>query len=398
MQRSGFRSKLVFRLFLLFTFLIPVSQYLSSAALVLCVIMAALLENRIQVMLDTVKRSWDMVLYLLILTLGLMYSDDKETGFHVLETSLSLLAVPIVISRVGDFGKDRMKKVFLSFTAGLLVASLICLGHASYKYVEGNNTEVFFFYQFTGVIDSHPTYFAYYLIAAITYGLHQLYYEKPIITPVALVLILLFLFGILLLTGGITAFVSMLFVFAFFVLKFLLEERTRKHTAAFFVVVTMVAGMFAFNELRHRDPSGFVVDDSWDRMVLWESALKANPNTFLGVGTGDYKSELNAYYTSHGMSAFADSNMNAHNQFIETYFANGLLGLVCLLLLLIRPVYLSVRNGNALGALIFFPFIIYGITEVFLGRYQGVVFFALMQQCFVAFYQSYKPSFSLKRA
>lgn len=398
MHRSGFRSTLVFSLFLLFTFLIPVSQYLSSAALVLCVVTVAVLEERIQVILDTVKRSWDMVLYLLILALGLTYSDDKETGLRVLETSLSLLAVPIVISKLGDFGKERMKRVFLSFTAGLLVASMICLAHASYRYALGQHTEVFFFYQFTGIIDSHPTYFAYYLIAAITYGLHQLYYEKPIISPMVLVGILLFLFGILLLTGGITAFVSMLFVFAFFVLKFILEERTRKHTAAFIVVVVMVAGMFTFNEIRHRDPSGFVVDDAWDRMVLWESALKANPNTLLGVGTGDYKSELNAYYTSHGMSAFADSNMNAHNQFIEAYFANGLLGLVCLLLLLIRPVYLSVRNGNALGALIFFPFIIYGITEVFLGRYQGVVFFALMQQCFVAFYQGYKPSFSLKRA
>ncbi len=398
MEMSGFRSKLVFRLFLLFTFLIPVSQYLSSGALVLCVITALMLEGRVRVMSGTVKRSWDTLLYLLILVMGLTYSDDKGTGLRVLETSLSLLAVPIIASKLGNFGRDRLQQMFLAFTGGLLVASLICLSHAAVEYSRGHGTEVFFFYKFTGIIDSHPTYFAYYLIAAITYALHQLYYEKPIISPVLLILTLWFLFGILLLTGGITAFVSMLFVFAFFVLKFLLEEKNRRHTATLIVVVAMVGAMFLFNELRHRDPSGFVVDDSWERMVLWESALNANSNIILGVGTGDYQSLLNAYYASHGMAKFADSSMNAHNQFIETYFANGLLGLACLLLLLIRPIYLSVRNGNALGALIFFPFIIYGITEVFLGRYQGVVFFALMHQCFVAFYQGYKPSFSLKRA
>jgi O-antigen ligase len=132
--------------------------------------------------------------------------------------------------------------------------------------------------------------------------------------------------------------------------------------------------------------------------LLWESALHANPNTVFGVGTGDYENVLNEYYETHDLSTYASSNFNPHNQFIGTYIANGLIGLICLLLLLGKPIYLSVKTGNALGTLIFFPFIIYGITEVFFGRYQGVVFFALLHQMFTAYYLGSKPSFSLKRA
>lgn len=395
---KGLGSKVVFRSFLLFVFLIPLSQQLSSGVLVITVLLSLVLAGRMRVLFDTVKRSWDVMLYFLVLGLGFLYSQDLGPGMRVLETSMSLLAVPLIINRLDAFKMEQLQQTFLAFTTGLLVASVICLSHAMIQFLGGQGTEVFFFYKLTTIIDSHPTYFAYYLIAAITFGLYMLYYEKPLVAPVLVTVTVFFLFAVLLLTGGITAFVSILFVFAFFVLKYLLEEKTRKHTAVLIVVVTLVIGMFSFNELRHQNPSGFVLDDSWERMELWESALKANPDVVFGVGTGDYKSVLNDYYRTHGMPAYADANLNAHNQFIDTYFANGLLGLACLLVLLIRPIYISVKNGYALGALIFFPFLIYGMTEVFLGRYQGVVFFALMQQCFTAYYQSYKPSFSLKRA
>jgi hypothetical protein len=66
--------------------------------------------------------------------------------------------------------------------------------------------------------------------------------------------------------------------------------------------------------------------------------------------------------------------------------------------MIVRPIYLSVRNRNILGTLIFFPFLIYGMTEVFLGRYQGVVFFALLHQLFMALYHSQAARFPLKES
>jgi O-antigen ligase len=336
--------------------------------------------------------------YLLVIVFGIFNSDDREAGLRTLETSLSLLAMPVVVHRMGKFSSERLQKLFISFTTGLLAVTVICLAFAIVSYQGNGVLDVFFFYNLTGIIGSHPTYLAYYLIAAITFGLHVLHEETVPVSRLWITVAIVVLFGMMLLTGGITAFVSMLFVLAYFLLRFLLEAKTRVRIKGFVVVLTLVAGLFTFNELRYVDPSGFVADDSWERLGLWESALRARPISLFGVGSGDYQAVLNEYYETHGMASYAASNLNAHNQFIESYVAHGLLGLACLLMMLIRPIRLSVKSGNILGTLIFFPFLIYGMTEVFLGRYQGVVFFAMLSQCFVAYFQALKPSFILRRA
>lgn len=392
---SGFRIH--FYGFLLFVFLVPINQLLSSVVLVVLVIGSVFAPGRMRMAVAVSKRSWDAILYMLVLAGGLIYSEDLDTGLRGVETSLGLVALPLVVHRARDFQRGHLRQVFIAFAGGLVAASLICLVHAFLRFRQGSGTEVFFFYQLTETIGSHPTYLAYYLIAALTFGIFLLY-ERSRMSRLAVLAVMFFLFGVLLLTGGITAFVSILYVFAFFLLRFLLGGNKREHVTAMVTVIIMVGSMFLFNELRNRDPSGFVMDDSWERIPLWESALNATQVSLFGVGTGDYRQVLNAYYQSHGMGSFAMANLNAHNQFLETYGANGLVGLAALLVILIRPIYLAVKVGNTLGALIFFPFLIYGMTEVFLGRYQGVVFFGLMSQCFLAYHYGQRPSYILKQA
>ena len=206
-----------------------------------------------------------------------------------------------------------------------------------------------------------------------------------------------FFFLVLLLTGGQTAFVSLLLVFSFFILKFFLGDRYRGQKLTVVVVVVMMACMF-FVSLTQNTERERKLNDSWDRFALWEAAIDANPNIFFGVGTGDASTVLNEYFRIHNLNEFAVDSLNSHNQFIQIYLSNGLIGLLALLLMLARPLYLSFKNNNSFGILVFFPFLIYGMTEVFLGRYQGVVFFALLHQFFVSYYGSSKPAFSLKEA
>jgi O-antigen ligase len=181
-------------------------------------------------------------------------------------------------------------------------------------------------------------------------------------------------------------------ILSFFVLKFWMDEKTTMRYQTFTVVMLMIAGMFLFSYIYKKmdDPSAKITD-RWERVELWESAIKANPNVWFGVGTGDYKKELNQYYIDHQMPAYARESYNAHNQFLQILFSNGIIGLIAVLTLLVRPLYLSIQNQNVLGALTFFPFLIYGMTEVFLGRFQGVVFFALLHQAFIALYANNRP-------
>jgi O-antigen ligase len=186
--------------------------------------------------------------------------------------------------------------------------------------------------------------------------------------------------------GGQTIFISLLLIIAFFLLSFLLGERSTRDIWLFGFSFTMLIALFAVVGLMQTRPEFITISDRndyWERFQLWTAALEANVHWFVGVGTGDYNQVLGSYLRSHGFEEYASRSLNAHNQFIQILFSNGILGLLGVAMLLGRPLVLFMRVRYELGILAIFPFLVYGVTEVFLGRYQGVVFFALLHQLFL---------------
>jgi O-antigen ligase len=379
------KSIYVWWLVLLFVFIIPFSQFL-SVRILFGVLLLSFLTNEPWRIDHIARRSYDVLFYLLVLSLGLIYSDDLSMGLRVLETNFSFFAISIIFVRM-RLTEEQMNRTFIAFISGLVLACLICLGNGVFLYLQKRDIQVFFFYQLTNIIESQPTYFAYYLICAITFSLYQLYYKKNTLNSFLIVAVIAFLFFVLILTGGRTTFISILLVFSFFILKFLVDAKLSSTKLTFAVVITMLASMFIISATERID-RGIVLNDSWERFVLWESAVKAIPDIFLGVGTGDYKAVLNDYYRSHNLSEFANDSYNSHNQFIQILLTNGILGVISVLFLICRPIYLSVKSQDIFGILVFFPFLIYGMTEVFFGRYQGVVFFVLLHQIFISYHYS----------
>jgi O-antigen ligase len=377
-------------LFYLFCFTIPLHQLVSVRLLIAALVVSFFVKP--QRPISSLKSSWDTGLYILVLIAGLVYSQDLISGFKVLETSFSLMAIPIVMNRMGNSESAEIERYFKVFCFGLFAACLICLAHAGFQYYESRDIQSFSFYKLTSFLNFHPTYFAYYLIFAITYCLYAVYYGDMKFNGVGGILFASFLFCMLLLTGSKTTFVCLLLVFSFFILKFLVEKRTTHRRNAIVAIVTMLICLFIVN-YTEGDIRSRTLNDSWERMILWESTFRAVPDLIFGVGTGDYKIELNNYYRSHQLTAFAAESLNSHNQILQLLFSNGLLGVLAFVLLIARPLYLAVRTQNMLAVLTFFPFVIYGITEVFLGRYQGVVFFAWLHQVFTFWMLSEKPAF-----
>ena len=394
-QKSSKKLSLLPRALLVFVFVLPLSQYLSARIMVvLCVL--ALFESTSN---DSISRffrnSWDIMLYLLVLIVGLSYSDNLTLGLRVLETNLSLLGIPFIFSRVVNLDEKRINQTYYAFASGLCLACGICLINAALIYDRTGNVDSFFFYSLTDILNFQPTYFAYYLIFSITFGLYLLYYQKNEEYLVIKSACILFLFLVLMLTGGQTAFVSMLLIFAFFILKFLIEEKSRIKNLTICLIIFMLLDMFLTTIISKGDRA-LQLSDAWDRLIVWESAINAIPNPLFGVGTGDYKTVLNQYFVAHGLQTLAEESYNSHNQLIQLLFSNGLLGVVAFIFMIARPLYISFKNDHILATLSLFPFLIYGITEVFLGRYQGVVFFAFLHQFFIAQLNSKSPSLLIK--
>ncbi len=377
---------------LLLIFSIPLSPFVSVRIQVFVLGLAIVLRIVSGGKSNFFARTWDVGIYILVLVIGLLYTQDLHTGLRVLETNFSFLGIPIILNSYGDFGISRLKRFLYGFTLGLFCACLLCIVNATISYIHSGNINSFFFYELTGIIDSHPAYLAYYLIFAITFCLFLLDLEA-VSYPYIILSFIIFFFLMLLLTGGQTTFVSALLVFSFFILRFFLEKRTKSRRLIFILVSIMIPSMLIYSSLNNDKQEQ--LNDSWDRLALWQSSLEANSNSLLGEGTGDYKIVLNEYYRTHGMHDYAKINFNSHNQFLQILFSNGLLGVLAIFILIARPMYLAFRKNDAFGILVFFPFIVYGMTEVFLGRYQGVVFFSLLHQLFIIYYLSTKSTLSL---
>lgn len=386
------RKDIVWLLLLFFVFMHPILNFYSSRILVFLFVLVFFLRLRKFDFSHFAKSSWDKLFYILVIVVGLTYSSDLCMGLKTLETSFAVFALPFIFSWIVVLDRNHVNEILLAFSLGIFTAGSVCLMKAVFEYSTGGyDTSVFFFYDFTKIINSHPTYFAYYLIFAITYGLYLLNYEKHQFPAAAAVGFVLFCFCILLLTGGQTAFIAILFVFAFFILKFFLGQNDYRHKVTFALVSLLLVVILFVNSAVFPQRSQELTD-SWERFELWRSAILANSDPIFGVGTGDSKSELKEYFLKTRQDQFAAEELNAHNQFLQILFSNGVFGLLSLTVLMLRPLYLAFKNNDQMGILMIFPFLIYGITEVFLGRYQGVVFFALLHQVFVSHYLFLKNS------
>lgn len=382
-------SRIVYVIFLAFVFTIPISTFVSTRLLVATLVLSFFVKAEPGFIQRTLRRSWEIYLFFLVLGVGLLYTQDVGLGGRVLETSFSLIAMPLVFSRF-KFDESKIKATFLSFLGGVLVAGLICFVNALIRYNQTPDTSVFVYFEFTNIIGSHPTYLAYYLIFSITVAFYWLYDQELPFGKLRWLPVYIFFFGLLMLTGGHTAYISLLLIFSFFILKTITEQITTRRIFLLVVVVIMLATMFMVNSYEYSIGQA-KMNDYWERAPLWNAAIRANDNPLLGVGTGDYTLELNNYYRAHNLEKYAAESFNSHNQFVQLYLSNGLLGVISILILFIRPLIMAIRAQKPLPKLAFFPFIIYGMNEVFLGRYQGVVFFALLHQLF-AVYNELSPS------
>jgi hypothetical protein len=381
---------------LAFAFTLPISSFVAIRIAVLALIVSLFVtEGNYDFAGRWFRRSWDILIYFVVLAIGTIYSDDVSNAFGVLETSIGLLLLSLTFARISYFD-DRLRNDLLrTFSVGVFVSAVVCLANAIFRYATGQGSDVFFYYELTNVISSHPTYTAYFIILAITYIMAGYSSGLSRLRAWQMFAVVSFLFLVMLLTGGRTAFVSMLLVVAFFILRFFTDDKKTKNAHLVAISVAMLLLMLATSQYGDRFMTA-EANDSWERFDLWKSAVNANDSFVFGVGTGDYRSELNNYYHQHGMDAFEKGSFNAHNEFIHMYFSNGVLGLLAFTLLISHPLYMAVRRGSAMGVLIFFPFIIYAMTEVFLGRLQGVAFYAFIHQTFVSYFDSMQRTAILK--
>jgi O-antigen ligase len=120
------------------------------------------------------------------------------------------------------------------------------------------------------------------------------------------------------------------------------------------------------------------------RISIWKHAYDIiTHNIVFGVGTGDVKDALKEEYLQNKEFKMAEKQLNAHNQYLQTFVALGLIGTVFLLLnialVFIYTVKAKVIEGALFSLLVAFNL----LFESMLETQAGIVFIAFFLTLFL---------------
>ena len=397
-----FLGKLRFKILPFIFFSLPLVPKISSILVILYAAVSLLLLNKQH--FKNVFAKKDFIMYMLLyvlLVFGLLYSIDSESGLSKVQTQISLLIFPLFLGGSILTSKYR-QKCLTYFLTGVLITVLICLGHAFYRaiiqgglYVVdefGQKNSVFFYQQFSSLLDLHPTYFSLYLGIGL-FCLMERSFLKINSNLVLRIFTILFLFVALFLTSSKAGIFSFIAVTAgFFVYKAFIK-RSRIHLGlllmlmlGFFVMYTVnpvfqkrsIQGITGFKKVFLENE--FINESTSIRFHLWILSYNISKESpFLGYGTGSTKEALNreclkfyAFSTCERLR-----NKNSHNQFLEFLVANGSIFVLAFVFVLVLGLVRAFRNKDELLGLFLAFMTINFLFESTLQRERGIVLFML---------------------
>ncbi|MCB0509192.1 MAG: O-antigen ligase family protein [Chitinophagales bacterium] len=309
-------------------------------------------------------------------------STYKKFGVNDLRTKLPLLILPSIILFKAKF--DKINLLFQVFVMSCSLVSLGILFRFLLGYIQGG--ELLFSERLLDFSILHPGYLSMYLLFAMVllFELNTtvLFIKNKSLVPL---LIAFFAFILLLLAS------RMAIVLALILLTiFLFRSIAFKYALLSTIVVLCFSALMVWklpvlNEkwLKAKamlsseslEVNNYSVDD---RIMIWKNAAELiKEKAFRGYNLGDY-----CYYhlrEKHNVSGFGKGyrqQLNAHNQFLESWLALGLLGFIGLLTIYLFNFYLAFTWRSQL--LFYFLCIVFSFSliESIFQSQGGILFFA----------------------
>ncbi len=329
---------------------------------------------------------------------GLIYSSDLKMGFSNAFGRLSLLVFPLVLSSPGKSIRKKTGVLLKIFAAGTFLFMMVCFLYALIRSLSLKEGAWIFdphipdypwlshFYGADLAFSIHPSYLAMYVLLAAFITFESGFgnaYEKS-------VRIILFVSGLLLLVSlyfissraGILAGILLIPVY------FFIRLRNRKGSRLTFLIIlaTLLLSLplllknqrvqYLYDKFTSQETVG--ENKQEPRMIIWKSSFSLiKKNILFGVGIGDVRNELANEYENLGEAEMAQKRLNAHNQFIEVFLENGIIGLVLFLFMLANMAYIAVKDKNLIYGMFLFIILLFFMFETILYRLAGVSFFAL---------------------
>jgi len=346
-------------------------------------------------------------LYLLYL-LGMAWSENQDYGWFDLEIKLSLLIFPLIFatSDPGVFHARRVKILLFTFLGACVAGSLLFLGRA-WTISRQGTVDAFYYSQLSWYF--HASYLSMYYtfgtglaLAYLARGFNRL----PRLQLAGLAMLALFLEAMIFLLSSKAGLLT-LFLTEILFLVILLVNKVKIWKVLAAACVLAGVGMvysqafpFAFNrisrarqvitsaEARTSGPE----DGTAVRMDIWRiSAGLIRQHPWIGTGTGDVKDVLMESYRQNNQAPLSRKQLNAHNQYLQTFLALGLPGILVLLATLGIPAYGSFRRRHYLLFLLMLVVAVNLTAESMFETQAGVLFYAFFNALLFSMYAQDPP-------
>lgn len=343
------------------------------------------------------KNPWTYVFFafFLIHTISYFFSHNKAEAATIIERKLSFFAIPLLVVGSRELSGIQIKNTLITFVSGCFLASVVSLIRAFYLWIV-SDVNAFFYSDFTFLM--HPSYFAMYLIFSqiiiILYYKTWLSHLSQLNLKIALLsfVLLLCIFLSSSKMGLITAAVLIPAT-----LTIQLYKKGFKKTIALFYVVFIAAIFIAyqlfpqpFERLKRAVSVASSVEtiDKTDaestavRILIWkEASALIKQHLWFGVTPGDVNDELCRVYEEKGLTGALRKQLNAHNQYLQTFLGTGIPGFVLVLVMTIGLMIYGLYKNKLLlvifAALITMNFLV----ESMLQAQAGFMFYAFFA-CF----------------
>jgi O-antigen ligase len=323
---------------------------------------------------------------------GMAFSANMDYAYKDLLLKLPFLIFPLLFFSLRTiFTETHIANVYKVFLVACGLTTVVCLANSIINYSKSHDPYDFYYVSLSPYI--HPSYFAMYLnfaIIIVAFFLIKNSYKIANVSFWGLTgLILYFAVFIIMLNSK----AGMLFLLISFLAGIAYLLQRKKYVYVILIFAVSLIGMFVltkyFTGITSRVESAFSVvkntekienttnDGTAERILIWRAASELIADNFwFGVGTGDVKDVLLAKYEEKGIAGPIVRKLNAHNQFLQTFVALGILGFVALMALFIYPMILAIKKNKYIYVLFLLLVLINFLFESMLERQAGVMFFA----------------------
>jgi O-antigen ligase len=330
------------------------------------------------------------VFFYLYHVIGMIWTKNYEYGLSDLEIKASLIIFPLIIlfSPRHYFGSRFLKSISLATIAGCFISLIISNVSAWNLYADTG--DICSFYYSNASIFMHTSYISLYIVFTL-YILYSFSFKPNLLFWFFYVISLLLVFYLNLLSskaGFFTFVLAMLFIAAELIIKrkwkniilyFLIPSAVFASSIFYFPVSTsrIQTAVQTVQNKSSKEELNATGESTADRLLIWDAALSlSKKNLLTGSGTGDVKDELINSYNEKGLTYPVQLKLNAHNQFINTLVALGLPALILLIVILLIPFWVSLKNKYWLYAAFIAFFTLNIMVESMLEVQAGIVFFA----------------------